>query len=179
MGCGTEDKTITYVRKSIRTNKNRRKQWKTHRKCVTLASMQSKCRNTHGTKTIHRCLNEVYTFRPFTDLGTPPHPPGVWKIGIFHYILVVSPATKKADLGGIDIPPSVNYLVVHNPAKCSLFLTLETGARLTHIVQTVLPVSTPVPTVSFGYFLLLCRFSLCFLWLLSLLACSRVVTSTS
>ena len=51
---------ITYVRKSIRTNKNRRKQWKTHRKCVTLASMQSKCRNTHGTKTIHRCLKSIY-----------------------------------------------------------------------------------------------------------------------
>ena len=34
---------------------------------------------------------------------------------------MVSPATKKADLGGIDTPPSANYLVVHNPAKCSVF----------------------------------------------------------
>ena len=40
---------------------------------------------------------------------------------IFQYILMVSPATKKADLGGIDTPPSANYLVVHNPAKCSVF----------------------------------------------------------
>ena len=29
--------------------------------------------------------------------------------------------TKKVDLGGIDTPPSANYLVVHNPAKCSVF----------------------------------------------------------
>ena len=34
---------------------------------------------------------------------------------------MVSPATKKADLGGIDTPPSANYLVVHNPEKCSVF----------------------------------------------------------
>ena len=34
---------------------------------------------------------------------------------------MVSPVTKKADLGGIDTPPSANYLVVHNPAKCSVF----------------------------------------------------------
>ena len=34
---------------------------------------------------------------------------------------MVSPATKKADLGGIDTPPSANCLVVHNPAKCSVF----------------------------------------------------------
>ena len=34
---------------------------------------------------------------------------------------MVSPATKKADLGGIDTPPTANYLVVHNPAKCSVF----------------------------------------------------------
>ena len=34
---------------------------------------------------------------------------------------MVSPATKKADLGGIDTPPSANRLVVHNPAKCSVF----------------------------------------------------------
>ena len=40
---------------------------------------------------------------------------------IFRYILMVSPATKKADLGGIDTPPSANCLVVHNPAKCSVF----------------------------------------------------------
>ena len=40
---------------------------------------------------------------------------------IFQYILMVSPATKKADLGGIDTPPSANCLVVHNPAKCSVF----------------------------------------------------------
>ena len=40
---------------------------------------------------------------------------------IFQYILMVSPATKKADLGGIDTPPSANYLVVHNPEKCSVF----------------------------------------------------------
>ena len=40
---------------------------------------------------------------------------------IFQYILMVSPANKKADLGGIDSPPSANYLVVHNPAKCSVF----------------------------------------------------------
>ena len=124
-------------------------------------------------------LSQKYIHLGHLQTWVPPPPPRGLEIGIFHYILVVSPATKKADLGGIDIPPSVNYLVVHNPAKCALFLTLETGARLTHIVQTVLPVSTPVPTVSFGYFLLLCRFSLCFLWLLSLLACSRVVTSTS
>ena len=24
----------------------------------------------------------IYIFRPFTDLGAPPHPPRVWKIGI-------------------------------------------------------------------------------------------------
>ena len=36
-------------------------------------------------------------------------------------IVLVSPATKKADLGGIDTPPSANYLVVHHPAKCSVF----------------------------------------------------------
>ena len=40
---------------------------------------------------------------------------------IFQYLLMVSPATKKADLGGIDTPPSANCLVVHNPAKCSVF----------------------------------------------------------
>ena len=32
---------------------------------------------------------------------------------IFQYILMVSTATKKAGLGGIDTPPSANYLVVH------------------------------------------------------------------
>ena len=36
-------------------------------------------------------------------------------------ILIVSPATKKADLGGIETPPSANYLVVHHPAKCCVF----------------------------------------------------------
>ena len=43
--------------------------------------------------------------------------------GIFQYILngLSAPATKKADLGGIDTPPSANCLVVHNPAKCSVF----------------------------------------------------------
>ena len=40
---------------------------------------------------------------------------------IFQYILMVFPATKKADLGGIDTPPSANCLVVLNPAKCSVF----------------------------------------------------------
>ena len=40
---------------------------------------------------------------------------------IFQYILMISPATKKADLGGIDTPPSANYLVAHNPAECSVF----------------------------------------------------------
>ena len=40
---------------------------------------------------------------------------------IFQYILMVSPATKRADLGGIDTPRSANCLVVHNPAKCSVF----------------------------------------------------------
>ena len=64
----TQDNIITYVRKGIRTNENRGKQCKTHGKYRTVANMQSK--------------SKVYIFRPFTDLGTPPHPPRVWKIGI-------------------------------------------------------------------------------------------------
>ena len=40
---------------------------------------------------------------------------------------MVSPATKKADLGGVDTPPSANCLVVHNPAKCSVFLRSTQG----------------------------------------------------
>ena len=64
----TQDNIITYVRNGIRTNKNRGKQCKTHGKYRTVANMQSK--------------SKVYIFRPFTDLGTPPHPPRVWKIGI-------------------------------------------------------------------------------------------------
>ena len=64
----TQDNIITYVRKGIRTNENRGKQCKTHGKYRTVANMQSK--------------SKVYIFRPFTDLGTPPHPPRVWKVGI-------------------------------------------------------------------------------------------------
>ena len=48
---------------------------------------------------------------------------------IFQCILMVFPATKKADLGGIDTPPSANCLVVLNPAKCSVFWRSNTGAR--------------------------------------------------
>ena len=64
----TQDNIITYVTKGIRTNENRGKQCKTHGKYRAVANMQSK--------------SKVYIFRPFTDLGTPPHPPRVWKIGI-------------------------------------------------------------------------------------------------
>ena len=40
-------------------------------------------------------------------------------VGFYDIILQYS-ATKIADLGGIDTPPSANCLVVHNPAKCSI-----------------------------------------------------------
>ena len=53
------------------------------------------------------CLKSIYIQAIYIP-GYPP-PQRVWKIGIFHYILVVFPATKKADLGGIDTPPSANY----------------------------------------------------------------------
>ena len=110
MGCGTEDKTITYVRKSIRTNKNRRKQWKTHRKCVTLASMQSKCRNTHGTKTIHR-LSQKYIYLGHLQTWVPPHPPRVWKIGILQAM------SRNSIIPDIDRD---NYLASRkNPGKSS------------------------------------------------------------
>ena len=38
----------------------------------------------------------------------------------FYCIILPYSATIKADLGGIDTPPSANCLVVHNPAKCSI-----------------------------------------------------------
>ena len=67
---------------------------------------------------------------------------------IFQYILMVSPATKKADLGGIDTPPSANYLVVHNPAKCSVFWRLNTRgtARFRSLSATTPPPTPPILT---------------------------------
>ena len=49
----TLDNIITYVRKDMR---------------IKVANMLSK--------------SKLYIFRPFTDLGTPAHPPRVWKVGI-------------------------------------------------------------------------------------------------
>ena len=64
---------------------------------------------------------------------------------IFQYILMVSPATKKADLGGIDTPPSANYLVVHNPAKCSVSGAQHRGtARFRSLSAT--PPTPPILT---------------------------------
>ena len=68
MGSANPRQYYNIRKKGIRTNENRGKQCKTHGKYRTVANMQSK--------------SKVYIFRPFTDLGTPPHPPRVWKIGI-------------------------------------------------------------------------------------------------
>ena len=38
----------------------------------------------------------------------------------FYYIILPYSATKMADLGGIDTPPSANCLVFHHLAKCSI-----------------------------------------------------------
>ena len=71
-------------------------------------------------------------------------------IGIFQYILMVSPATKKADLGGIDTPPSANCLVVHNPGKMLRFLALNTGARRDFVPFRQPPPPTPPILTSFA-----------------------------
>ena len=60
-------------------------------------------------------------WRGFCTISSDPCPVFLQFQCIFQCILMVSPATKKADLGGIDNPPSANYLVAHNPAKCSVF----------------------------------------------------------
>ena len=71
------------------------------------------------------CSSHLLRFRPFSRgfcaISSDRYHVLLQFHCIFQYILMVSPATKKADLGGIDTPPSANCLVVHSPAKCSIF----------------------------------------------------------